>query len=380
MPGYEYINKQEKKALMKLFDEGGVLFAHGFDAMRKKYHVREFEQQMNNFFNSNSTLCVSSGTAAIKCALVGLGVKRGDEVITQSFNFIATVEAIYDLGAKPIIIGIDNTLNMCPKQLSESIGPKTKAIIPVHMLGVPAKMKEIIAIGKKNKIPIIEDACEAVGAKYDGRFVGTLCQYGIFSFDFGKNITTGEGGAILSKNKRLDKKVREHHDHGHKNIKGLARGLDRVDSPGFNYRMSELNAVVGKVQLKKLNRIMRENKKRYFALESSLNEINSISLREIPQKCEPSFDTLIFEVKDNKTKQKVLNILNNQKFGTKNLPDAIRWHCSYYWDYFLDKRNNKQAEKTLLKLNSSIAIPILLNRTITEYKILGRSIKNEIGC
>ena len=186
MPGYEYINKQEKKALMKLFDEGGVLFAHGFDAMRKKYHVREFEQQMNNFFNSNSTLCVSSGTAAIKCALVGLGVKRGDEVITQSFNFIATVEAIYDLGAKPIIIGIDNTLNMCPKQLSESIGPKTKAIIPVHMLGVPAKMKEIIAIGKKNKIPIIEDACEAVGAKYDGRFVGTLCQYGIFSFDFGK--------------------------------------------------------------------------------------------------------------------------------------------------------------------------------------------------
>ena len=160
----------------------------------------------------------------------------------------------------------------------------------------------------------------------------------------------------------------------------MPRGLDRVDSPGFNYRMSELNAVVGKVQLKKLNRIMRENKKRYFALESSLNEINSISLREIPQKCEPSFDTLIFEVKDNKTKQKVLNILNNQKFGTKNLPDAIRWHCSYYWDYFLDKRNNKQAEKTLLKLNSSIAIPILLNRTITEYKILGRSIKNEIGC
>ena len=170
---------------------------------------------------------------------------------------------------------------MCPKQLSESIGPKTKAIIPVHMLGVPAKMKEIIAMEKKNKIPIIEDACEAVEQSMMEDLLVLSVSMEFLVLILAKISPLEKGGAILSKNKRLDKKVREHHDHGHKNIKGLPRGLDRVDSPGFNYRMSELNAVVGKVQLKKLNRIMRENKKRYFALESSLNEINSISLREI---------------------------------------------------------------------------------------------------
>ena len=91
MPGYELIDEKEKNAVINLFDDGGVLFAHGFDALRKNYHVREFEKEIKNYFSADNALCVSSGTAAIKCALIGLGVKPGDEVITQSFNFIATL-------------------------------------------------------------------------------------------------------------------------------------------------------------------------------------------------------------------------------------------------------------------------------------------------
>jgi Predicted pyridoxal phosphate-dependent enzyme apparently involved in regulation of cell wall biogenesis len=262
MPGFELIDNKEKKALSNLFDEGGVLFAHGFDALRKKYHVREFEENLSKYFESEHSLCVSSGTAAIKCTLAAYGIKEGDEVITQSFNFIATLEAIHDIGATPVVIGIDDSLNMCPDLLEKNITNKTKAIMPVHMLGVPAEMKKIIEIADLHNIPVIEDACEAVGAKYDNKFVGTLCDYGIFSFDFGKNITTGEGGAILSKNANLDKLVREYHDHGHQNIENLPRGLDLASRPGFNYRMGEMNAVVGKEQLKKLDFILEENKKR----------------------------------------------------------------------------------------------------------------------
>ena len=112
MPGFEILGPEEKKAINKLFDEGGILFAHGFTNQRKKYHVREFEKELTKKFKTKFSLPVSNGTSAIKIALRSLGVKPGDEVITQSFNFIATVEAIVDVGAKPIICNINETLNM----------------------------------------------------------------------------------------------------------------------------------------------------------------------------------------------------------------------------------------------------------------------------
>ena len=170
MPGFEVIDEKEKKAISRIFDEGKVFFAHGFDKKRKHYHVREFEQKLKAVFSPKmaDVLCVSSGTAAIKVALKALGIGRGDEVITQSFNFIATVEAIVDTGADVVFTDIDDTLNMCPKNLESLISKKTKAIIPVHMLGVPADMILINRIGKRNKIPVVEDACEAIGAKVAG--------------------------------------------------------------------------------------------------------------------------------------------------------------------------------------------------------------------
>ena len=151
MPGFELIDKKEFKAVKKIFDDGGILFAHGFDKLRKNYHVREFEEQFKKYIGSRYSLAVTSGTAAIKIALKSLGVKPGDEVITQSFNFIATIEAIVDIGAKPVIINIDKSLNIDPYELQKKITKKTKAVIPVHMLGYPCNMDEIIKICKKKK-------------------------------------------------------------------------------------------------------------------------------------------------------------------------------------------------------------------------------------
>ena len=151
MPGFELINNKEKTALNKLFDESGILFAHGFDNIRKKYHVREFEKKNQSFFKSKFCLAVSSGTAAIKVALMAMGVKKGDHVVTQAFNFIATIEAILDCGAKPIIVNVDKTLNMDVEELKKKITKKTKVVIPVHMLGSSANTNEIIKICKKKK-------------------------------------------------------------------------------------------------------------------------------------------------------------------------------------------------------------------------------------
>ena len=179
-PGNELINHKELNEIKKIFTKsGGVLFAHGFDKGEEKYLESENLKMNYQKFNSRYVQCVSSGTAAIKIALKALGVKYGDEVITQSFNFIATIEAILDCGAKPIITGINEGLNMPVQELEKLITKKTKAIILVHMLGYSAEIDKIIKFCKKKRIPLIEDNCEAVGGTFKGKKLGTLSEIGI---------------------------------------------------------------------------------------------------------------------------------------------------------------------------------------------------------
>ena len=374
MPGFEVINKEEKKAVAKIFDEGGVLFAHGFENLRKKFHIREFEKNFSRSMGCKHSLAVTSGTEAIKIGLKALGVKAGDEVITQSFNFIATIEAILDIGAKPIMININKNLNMDLNELKKNITKKTKVILPVHMLGNPCEMNEIIKISKKYNLKILEDNCEAIGGKYKNKNLGTLGDIGVFSFDFGKTITTGEGGMIITNNKRYYDYCNEYHDHGHQNLKKFSRGNDKAKMPGFNYRMTEMQGAIGKVQLKKLNKILVENKKRYVALKEKISK--SYDLRIPPKMSQESYDVLIIKnVKSNTLKKKILKILIDGNFGTKNLPGAIRWHCSYYWKHAIGLNESRKNVKTKVFLENSIAIPIWLKKSVNSYKYLGDLLK-----
>ena len=296
MPGYELIGKKEQIAVKKIFDEGGVLFAHGFEKIRKSYHVRDFEKMSSRFFKTKHALAVTSGTAAIKIALKALGVKPGDEVITQAFNFIATVEAILDLKAIPKIVNVNKTLNMDPIELEKSISKKTKVVIPVHMLGFASEMNEIKKICKKNNLKILEDNCESMGGKYKGKYLGNISDIGVFSLDFGKIITTGEGGLIIGNKKKYMNYCREYHDHGHQNNPMHSRGEDTKKIYGFNYRMTEMQGAIGKVQLKKLNFIIQNNKKKYKLLEKII--CNKFEIRRLPKYSEPNYDTFIFFVKN----------------------------------------------------------------------------------
>ena len=374
MPGFEIIDHKEKKELNKIFNNGGVLFAHGFEKIRKNFYVREFEKAFGRKFKSKYNLAVSSGTAAIKIGLKALGVKRGDEVITQSFNFIATIEAILDIGAIPRIVNVDKSLNMDPKEIKPLINKKTKVILPVHMLGVSAEIKKIIQIAKKYKIKVLEDNCESIGAKFSKKYLGTLADIGVFSFDFGKTITTGEGGMIATNNKKLDKYSREYHDHGHENNSRLPRGRDTKTIFGFNYRMTEMQAAVGKVQLKKLTFILKNNKSRFISLKSNISK--SFDIRQEPKNSISSYDTFIFFEKNKIIRKKIINFLKKSGFGTKNLPDAIEWHCSAYWDHALPAKEIKKSFKTKEILKNAIAIPIWLRKTTKDYEILGKKLKN----
>ena len=375
MAGWELLGKEEKKAINRIFDkEGKVFLAHGFNKLRKRFHVREFEKVCSKKFNSKFSVCVSSGTAAIKVALRALGVKRGDEVITQSFNFIATIEAILDIGAEPIITNIDKSLNMDPQDLKKLITKKTKAIIPVHMLGVPARMDEILKIAKKRKIKVLEDNCEAVGAKYRGKFLGTIGDVGVLSFDYAKMITTGgEGGLVLTNNSKFHKISKEYHDHGHENNPKVSRGNDTKTIFGFNYRMTEIQAAIGKEQIKKLNYILQDNKRKYLKLQKTLN--NFYEIRDIPTFSNPAYDCFIFRVPKKDKRKKIVSLLSKMGFGTKNLPDAIKWHCSYFWPHALKRKQQKRSLKTFKILSERIAIPIWQKKTIKDYNILAKKIR-----
>ncbi len=372
MPGFELINNKEKKAVEKIFSEGGILFAHGWDSIRKKYHVRDFEKNLSEYFGNKYTQVVSSGTAALKISLKAMGVKPGDEVITQSFNFIATIEAIIDVGAKPIMVNVDKNLHMDFHELSKKISNKTKVIIPVHMLGQPCDMNKLNKVVGKKKIKILEDNCEAIGSKIIKKYAGTTGDIGVFSFDFGKIITTGEGGAILTNKFKYYKYCREYHDHGHENNAKFPRGRDTKTIPGFNYRITELQAAIGNVQLKKLVSILKNNKRKYLLLESKIEKIYKI--RQCPKKNLQIYDTFIFFVKNFKIREKILKILKAYKVGTKVLPDAMEWHCGYFWNHALDKKNILNSKKTYNYLKEAIAIPINVKTPISIYKKIAKSI------
>ena len=372
MPGFELIGKEEQKAVSEVFDEGGILFSHGFDSLRKKYHVREFEEKASSYFNSKYCVALSSGTAGLKCALKAVGITKEDEVITQAFNFVGTVEAIIDCGAKPIICGIDSNLHMDLKDLKKKINKKTKAIIIVHMLGMGGPIEELMSIGRDFKIPIIEDNCEAIGGKTSKDFYGTVGDIGVMSFDHGKMIACGEGGMVFTNNANYQRYLMQYIDHGHENNPNLPRGKDNRIMPGFNYRMTELQAAVGKVQLSKLDFMLEENKKRYFLLFSIISDFAKI--RTEINLHQGSYDTFIFEIEDSQTRIKIIDTLKGLKFGTKNLPDAMEWHCSYFWGHALSKSNIINSQETYKLLEKQIAIPIFLKRDLIEYENLAKEI------
>lgn len=367
MPGWEIINHKEKNKILEIFSKSnGVLFAHGFDERRKKiFRVREFEKQVCKFLKVKYCLATTSGTMAQYIAMRALGIKKGDEVITQAFTFVATVEAILALEAIPVIVNIDKSLNMSATDLEKKITNKTKLIIPVPMLGNPCDMNKILKISKKKKIPILEDACESLGSKYNNKFVGTLGDVGVFSLDFGKVITTGEGGLIVSNKKNIINYCREFHDHGHQNNQKKPRGEDTKKIWGLNLRMNEMQAAVGSAQLSKLNYIIKKNKQNKQYLKKNIKKNKFFEFRKINSEDEIS-DTLILIINTKKNAKNLVKLLAKNKIGTKNLPDSLDWHFTGNWRHIFKNvkkyRKNYKSTWNVSRdlLERSIALPIFV--------------------
>ena len=381
MPGFELVGNEERSAINAIFDDSnGVMFAHGFVGLRNgRYRVREFEKAFAEKIGSAHAQAVSSGTISQYVAMLALGVRPGDEVITQSFTFVATVEAIIAIGAVPVIVDIDDTYNMDPVALEHAITPKTKLIVPVHMLGNTADMERISSIAKRNQIRILEDACEALGAKYRGRYSGTLADTGIFSLDFAKTITTGEGGMIVTNDSAVHKFCREFHDHGHESHPAVPRGRDTRTIPGLNFRMTEMQAAFGIAQLAKLDRVVTTSQRNKKVLKEILGQSNRIRFRRITDETGDLGDTLIFNFEDKALCDAFLARYTEAGFMTKNVPDAIDWHFSGTWNHmFHDVPAYRDTWKTAWAksaelLERSVAVPIFVKPSADEMRAQGEA-------
>ena len=242
-------------------------------------HLNDFEQRLSDISRGRKVAALSSGTSAIHLALILLDVKNGDEVICSSFTFSASANPIVYQGATPIFVDSElDTWNMSPEYLENAImdrmnhGKRPKAIIVVHLYGMPAKMKQIIKIAKKYDIPIIEDAAEALGSTYFNKPLGTLTQFGIYSFNGNKIITTSSGGALISSNEEMINKARflatqardnyPHYEHSH---------------IGYNYRLSNVSAAIGIGQLEVLSERVKKRRSIFEFYKHELSDVEGIS-------------------------------------------------------------------------------------------------------
>ena len=382
MPGYELINKEENKEINTIFKKGnGVLFRQGFENVRNNiYKVKSFESKFKKKFKGNFALAVTSGTAALRIALASKNIGKGDEVITQSFTFVATVEAIIESGAKPICTEIDNTLNMCPEDLEKKITKKTKAVIVVHMLGTSANLKKILKICKKYNLILIEDTAWGIGAKYQSKYLGNIGDIGTYSFDFAKSLTTGEGGMIVFKNKKDFLLGKAWHDHGHENNPKLPRWEDSRSSSGFNYRMNELQGAVGIVQLKKFKKLFNVQHKNREKIIKKIKNFKEIKIRSKPDNTTEAPESLIFSFKNkNLAKNFRINFLK-KGFSTKILPEAISWHFAGKWQHIKELNLNKfnNFEKSEEILNRSVSIPIFYKMKDSFPNLIYKTIKETL--
>ncbi len=235
------IGDAEVKAVVEVLRHGPLTSALG-----EGPKVSAFEKEFAKFANVSYSIAVNTGTSALHLAIVSAGVKPGDEVILPSFTFVATAEAIVMAGGKPVFVDIDPiSFNINPDKIEEKITINTKVIMPVDLFGLPADLNPIRKIAMDHDIAIVEDAAQAHGAKYSGKPVGLLANSTCWSFYASKNMTTGEGGIITTNNAEMAKFLRMLRSHGEK-TKYSSLTL------GYNYRMSEMQAALGLVQLDKL--------------------------------------------------------------------------------------------------------------------------------
>lgn len=319
-------------------------------------NVNKFEEEIANYVGVKTGAALSAGSAAIHLGLKALNVKQGDIVFCASLTFSATCNPIIYQNATPVFIDSEyETWNMDPLALEKAFEkyPNPKAVIVVHLYGTPAKMDEIIKICKKHNVPLIEDAAESLGSIYNGQQTGTFGEYGVFSFNGNKIITTSGGGMLVSNNEDGIKKVRfwatqskepvRHYEH--KEI-------------GYNYRMSNICAGIGRGQLKVLDKRIEKKTEIYNKYKNELEKVKEIKMQPIPKNTKPNHWLSVMTI-DKDSKVKSLNIM--ETLEKENIDSRPVWKPMHLqpvfkeYDFITAKNDGTSVSEDLF--NRGVCLP-----------------------
>ena len=319
-PGAYWIGKEETDEVMEVL-RGGYFFRYGDEKDQKFLHkVSTLEKEFARYCGANYALATSSGTSALLVSLFSLGLKPGDEVIVPAYTFVATYSACIFAGLVPVLAEIDESLSLDPDDIERRITPRTKAIMPVHMLGNPCNMDQIMAIARKHQLVVLEDSCQAAGASYKGKKAGTIGDMGAFSLNIFKTINSGDGGLVVTNDQERYETAFGVHDQGHKpNRFGVEVGARSI--LGLNFRMNEMTGAVGLAQLRKIDKIvgtLREKRSKFKSLISEAKGFKFRVLNDPDGGDAATICTVIFD-----TREKAVNI--SKALGSKTV-DQSGWH------------------------------------------------------
>ncbi len=354
------IGEEEVEAVAKVMRSGPLTNALGAGPK-----VKQFEKKFAEFAGAKHAIAVNTGTAALHSATLAAGVKQGDEVILPSFTFVATAEAVVNASGKPIFTDIDpETYNLIPEEIEKNLTKKTKVIMPVDLYGYSADIKPIRKIAVKHDLAIVEDASQAHGATYAGKPAGFFADVACWSLYASKNITTGEGGITTTDNDEIAKTLRLIRSHGEKN-KYSSLML------GYNYRMSEIQAAIGLVQLSKLPTFVAKRRENARRLTELLAASDRLKLPKESEKRQHSWYLYTVRLKGATANErnKIVEELRKKGIGAVAYY-ANPVHLMPYYEAF-GKRRLPQTEKAA---NQVFSLPIHPRVTEAQIDYIGKTL------
>jgi len=360
------IDSKEKEAVLRVLND---------EYLGMGDSVKKFEEKLSLYL-SNNVSCVSSGTAALQLALEACGIKRNDEILVQSLTYVASFQAISATGAIPVACDIDDkSLTICLKDAKKKLSNKTKAIMPVHYSGGVGNLSSIYKFAKKNNLRVIEDAAHAFGTEYNSKKVGSFGDIICFSFDGIKNITSGEGGCVVSSNQEVINYVND------SRLLGIEKDSEKrylserswsfnVKNQGWRYHMSNLNAAIGLEQLKKVNKFFKIRKslaKRYDANFLKSKYISSISR---------NYDEVVPHIYP----LRIMKKFNREELRSYLLKKNIQTGLHYQPNHFLDKFFKKKLTLPVTEriFNQIITLPLHPDLNLKDIDYISKTLKDAL--
>jgi len=314
-PGAHWLDGREDHAVLDVLHKRALFRYYG---MRTPRHTLALEETARDYYGAKYVLGVNSGTGALFTAMTALGIGPGCEVIVPAFFWVSTVGAIVNANAIPVVCEVDDTLCLDPQDLERKITPRTKLIVAVHMAGAPCDMAAIMGIANRHGIPVLEDCAQANGGTFQGQKLGTFGMLGIFSLQWNKNATAGEGGLIVTQDAKLYERCVAAHDLGIPWVNGAPCETGTV-TWGAGRRMSELTGAVGAVQLKKLPKILQSMRTSQRRIRNLLEGTPGLAFRRLN---DPIGDTGSFLILMMETEEKAARVVRRMREA--GLDTAVR--------------------------------------------------------